>query len=166
MTEANAEIVLQRACEKFPKAKPRIISNNGPQFVAKSFKEYIRVCGMTHVRTALFHPESNGKIERWNKSLKTECIRPGTPLSLEDARRLVDRFVRCYNDERLHSAIGYVTPKDKLEGREVMWLSLDEEDSDPTGFLAYFIAAMLLKLHRFRIRANVQITDPIKIEKE
>ena len=72
MTEANAEIVLQRACEKFPKAKPRIISNNGPQFVAKSSKEYIRVCGMTHVRTALFHPESNGKIERWNKSLKTE----------------------------------------------------------------------------------------------
>ena len=55
---------------------------------------------------------------------------------------------------------------DKLEGREVMWLSLDEEDSDPTGFLACFIAAMLLKLHRFRIRANVQITDPIKIEKE
>jgi ATP/maltotriose-dependent transcriptional regulator MalT len=46
------------------------------------------------------------------------------------------------------------------------WLSVDEEDSDPTGFLAYFIAAMLLKLHRSRIRANVQITDPIKIEKE
>ena len=79
---------------------------------------------------------------------------------------MVDRFVRCYNDARLHSAIGYVTLMDKLEGREVMWLSLDEEDSDPTGFLACFIAAMLLKLHRFRIRANVQITDPIKIEKE
>ena len=120
MTEADVEIVLQRAREKFPKAKPRIISDNGPQFVAKSFKEYIRLCGMTHVRTAPNYPQSNGKIERWHKSLKTECIRPGTPLSLEGARRLVDRYVRCYNDERLHSAIGYVTPKDKLEGREAM----------------------------------------------
>jgi hypothetical protein len=46
------------------------------------------------------------------------------------------------------------------------WLSLDEEDSDPARFLADFIADMLLKLHRFRIRANVQITDPIHIEKE
>ena len=118
MTEADVEIVPQRAREKFPKAKPRIISDNDPQFVAKSFKEFIRLCGMTHVRTAPNYPQSNGKIERWHKSLKTECIRPGTPLSLADARKLVDRFVKHYNDERLHGAIGYVTPKDKLEGRE------------------------------------------------
>ena len=50
--------------------------------------------------------------------MKGECIRPGTPLSLEDARRLVDGYVTHYNTVRLHSAIGYVTPKDKLEGRE------------------------------------------------
>ena len=119
MTEADVEIILERAREKFPAAKPRIISDNGPQFVAKSFKEYIRLCGMTHVRTAPFYPQSNGKLERWHKSLKTECIRPKTPLSLADARRIVAEFVKCYNTERLHSAIGYVTPKDKLEGREV-----------------------------------------------
>jgi transposase InsO family protein len=118
MREADVEVILERAREKFPEAKARVISDNGPQFVAKSFKEYIRVCGMTHVRTSPFYPQSNGKIERWHKSLKTECIRPRTPLSLEDARRIVDQFVRCYNSERLHSAIGYVTPKDKLAGRE------------------------------------------------
>ena len=50
--------------------------------------------------------------------LKGECIRPGTPLTVEDARRLVDGYVTHYNTVRLHSAIGYVTPKDKLEGRE------------------------------------------------
>src|SRR6185437_8843264 len=50
--------------------------------------------------------------------LKEECIRPGTPLSLEDARRIVAKFVEHYNTVRLHSAIGYVTPKDKLEGRD------------------------------------------------
>lgn len=44
------------------------------------------VSGMTHVRTSPYYPQSNGRIERWHKSLKGECIRPGTPLSLEDAR--------------------------------------------------------------------------------
>ena len=60
----------------------------------------------------------NGKIERWHRSLKEDCIRPDTPLSLEDARRSVHSFVTHYNTVRLHSALGYVTPKDKLEGRE------------------------------------------------
>jgi transposase InsO family protein len=118
MKEYEIELLIQRAREAFPGATPRIISDNGPQFLAKDFKESIRICGMTHVRTSPFYPQSNGKLERWHKSLKGECIRPGTPLSLDDARRLVGRFVEHYNTVRLHSAIGYVTPKDKLEGRE------------------------------------------------
>src|SRR2546425_5621481 len=48
--------------------------------------------------------------------LKGECIRPGTPLSLEDARRLVEGYVEHYNNVRLNSAIGYITPKDMLAG--------------------------------------------------
>ncbi|MCL4219564.1 MAG: integrase core domain-containing protein, partial [Candidatus Hydrogenedentes bacterium] len=103
---------------KHPGATPRIISDNGPQFVSKDFKEFIRISGMTHVKTSPYYPQSNGKIERWHKSLKAECIRPKTPLSLEDARRVVDEFVTYYNNVRLHAAIGYVTPKDMLEGRQ------------------------------------------------
>ena len=118
MTEGDVEIILQRAHEKYPEAKPRIISDNGPQFIAKDFKEFIRICGMTHVRTSPYYPQSNGKIERWHGTLKQECIRPGTPLSLEEARRLIVGYVEHYNTHRLHGAIGYVTPKDKLEGRE------------------------------------------------
>jgi transposase InsO family protein len=117
MTEADVEIVLQRAREKFPDATPRIISDNGPQFLAKDFKEFIRLSGMTHVRTSPYYPQSNGKQERWHATLKQECIRPQTPLNLEDARRIVEHFVERYNTVRLHSAIGYVAPKDKLEGR-------------------------------------------------
>ena len=118
MTEAEIEIILQRAREGYREAKPRIISDNGPQFLAKDFKEFIRIAGMTHVRTSPYYPQSNGKIERWHQSIKTECIRPGTPLSGEDARRLVGQYVDHYNTVRLHSAIGYVTPKDMLEGKQ------------------------------------------------
>ena len=118
MTEADVETILQRALEGFPGATPRIISDNGPQFVARDFKAFIRLCGLTHVRTSPYYPQSNGKIERWYGTLKQNCIRPQTPLNLADARRIVARFVQEYNENRLHSAIGYLTPRDRLEGRE------------------------------------------------
>jgi len=117
MTEADVEIVLQRARESFPGVRPRIISDNGPQFVSKDFKEFIRLSGMTHVRTSPFYPQSNGKQERWHATVKRYCIRPGAPLDVSDARRMVAGFKEIYNTQRLHSAIGYVTPLDKLEGR-------------------------------------------------
>jgi transposase InsO family protein len=118
MTEQDELVVLQRAKEKFPNETPRIISDNGSQFLAKDFKEFIRICGMTHVRTSPYYPQSNGKLERFHGSIKGECIRPGTPISLEDAIRIVTRYVEHYNQVRLHSAIGYVAPADKLAGRE------------------------------------------------
>jgi transposase InsO family protein len=79
MREADIEVILERAKEEYPEAKPRIISDNGPQFIARDFKEFIRISGMTHVRTSPYYPQSNGKIERWHKS-----------------RLLKTRFVRCF----------------------------------------------------------------------
>lgn len=117
MKESDVEIILQRAREKFPDATPRIISDNGPQFISKDFKEFIRISGMTHVKTSPYYPQSNGKLERYHKTIKSTCIRVNTPLSLSDARRVVTDFVDKYNNRRLHSAIGYVTPADKLYGR-------------------------------------------------
>lgn len=117
MEEGDIEIILQKARELYPGVTPRIITDNGPQFIAKDFKQFIRICGMTHVRTSPFYPQSNGKLERYHRTLKGECLRPGCPLSIEDARRIVAVFVEEYNEMRLHSAIGYVTPRDMLEGR-------------------------------------------------
>lgn len=117
MTEADVQTIIQRARECFPEVTPRIISDNGPQFIAKDFKEFIRICGMTHVRTSPYYPQSNGKLERYHRTIKGDCLRPGTPLSLEDARRLVSEYVAYYNNVRLHSALGYISPRDKLEGR-------------------------------------------------
>jgi putative transposase len=117
-TAADIEIVWQGAKEKHPEARPRIISDNGPQFIAKDFKEFIRVSGRTHVRASPFQQQWNGKIERWHKSLKGGCIRPRTPFSLVAARRLISGCVDHYGNVRLNSAAGYITPKDMLAGRQ------------------------------------------------
>ena len=119
MTAADAEIVLQQAREKNPNQKPRIISDNGPQFLAKDFKQFIRICEMSHVTTSPYYPQSNGKLERFHRTIKGECIRPQTPLDIEDARRLLGAYINDYNEVRLHSAISFVTPFDRLANRDL-----------------------------------------------
>jgi putative transposase len=89
MTEPQVEIVLQRAGERLPEARPRMISDHGPQFIAKDFQQFLRLSGMTHVRISPYYPQSNGELERWHQSTKVEWIRPKTPLSVEDARGIV-----------------------------------------------------------------------------
>lgn len=129
MREADVETILQRARERHPEARPRLISDNGPQFIAREFKEFIRIAGMTHVRTSPYYPQSNGKIEAWHKTLKQQTtIRPEQPSSLEKVRRVVAEFVERYNRVRLHSAIGYVAPADKLAGKEEeIWAARDRK---------------------------------------
>jgi transposase InsO family protein len=128
MTTADVETVLQRAREHYPEAYPRIISDNGPQFVARDFKEFIRVAGMTHVRTSPYYPQSNGKLERYQQTLKVTTIRPKAPASLDEGRRLVAAFVAYYNHQRLHSAIAFVTPADMLAGRaDAIWAARDQK---------------------------------------
>ena len=78
--------------------------------------------------------------------MKAEAIRPKTPLNLADARRVVGDFVEEYNTTRLHSAIGYVTPQDRLEGRHTqIWAERDRKlevaraaRRDPTGMRKTF----------------------------
>jgi putative transposase len=120
MTERDVETIVQRALERYPNEKPRIVSDNGPQFIARDFKEFIRLAGITHVRTSAHYPQSNGKMERWHGSVKRECIRLAPPDSLDAARRYISAYVEYYNNVRLHSALGYVTPADKLAGLDVV----------------------------------------------
>src|SRR5688572_22683495 len=74
--QRDVECILQRARELFPKARPRVVTDNGPQFIARDFKEFIRVAGMTHVRISPGYPQSNGKLERWHKTFKSTALRP------------------------------------------------------------------------------------------
>jgi transposase InsO family protein len=114
MKEQEIEVIVQRGLELYPGEKPRIISDNGPQFIARDFKEFVRLVGITHVRTSPYYPQSNGKLERFHKTIKGDCIRPACPATLEEARRRIIDYIRHYNCVRLHSAIGYITPEDRL----------------------------------------------------
>ena len=116
-TTFDVQIVIQRAHELHPTATPRVISDNGSQFIAKEFKQFIRVNEMSHVCTSPYYPQSNGKLERFHRTLKEDCLRPGCPLTPEDARRITEHYVDHYNNERLHGAIGYITPAAMLAGR-------------------------------------------------
>ena len=128
MTEVDVEIVLQRTRERFPEARPRIISDNGSAFIARDFKIFIREAGMTHVKTSPYYPQSNGKLERFHRTIKHDALRRFDPSDPEQARQVIARFVEHYNEVRLHSALGYVTPADMLKGRErEIWQARDRK---------------------------------------
>jgi transposase InsO family protein len=128
MKEQEVECILERAKELYPGARPRIISDNGPQFVAKDFKEFIRVSGMSHVRISPYYPQSNGKIERWHQTLKADALRPAQPATLAAAQQLVARFVDHYNRVRLHSALGYIAPLAFMAGQApTIWAERDRK---------------------------------------
>jgi transposase InsO family protein len=122
MKEYDVQITLQRAVEKYPEARPRLISDNGKQFLAKEFKEFLRFCGLRHVKTSLHYPQSNGKMERFYGTIKSEAIRRQSYLSIEDARNQIAAYINYYNEKRLHSSIYYLRPKEVFEGKMVILL--------------------------------------------
>jgi putative transposase len=120
MTTADVEIVIQRALETLPKgvAKPRIISDNGPQYLSTEFRSCLRDQEVVHSRIRVGHPQSNGKMERFHKTLKSECVRTQALGGFEEAQRVIGAYVHAYNHERLHSALNYLTPSDDLQGED------------------------------------------------
>lgn len=120
METRDVEIVVQSALETLPAGtrRPRLITDNGSQYVSAQFKGFMREAGCAHSKARVRHPQSNGKIERWHKTVKSECVRR-TPLGdLDEARHVVEDYVQHYNNVRLHSAIHYLTPADALKGPE------------------------------------------------
>lgn len=117
MQEFDVQLTVQRALEKYPGVFPRMITDNGSQFIAKDFAEFIRSRGLQHVRTSIAYPQSNGKIERFHRTASEECLRKSSFVDLDDARRLIAKFIEYYNTKRLHSSLYYLTPEDFLLGR-------------------------------------------------
>jgi putative transposase len=86
MREVDIEIILEHAKEKYPEARPRIISDNGPQFIARDFKEFIRISGMTHVRISPSYPQSNGKLEPFSITGSSARSQPRTCFAVSGSR--------------------------------------------------------------------------------
>jgi putative transposase len=117
MQEYDVQLTIERALNIFPDVTPRIISDNGTQFVAKDFAEFMKLKGLQHVRTSIAHPQSNGKLERFHGTISSECLRKESFLDLDDARRRIAEYILFYNTKRLHSAINFLTPHEVLTGR-------------------------------------------------
>ena len=122
MESYDVQIVLWRACDKWlnpnPSKNPRLITDNGSQFLTSEFKSMLKEFSMTNVRTSVNHPQSNGKLERFHGTIKSESIRNMPKFTLQQMKDEIEDWIQFYNNERLHSSLQYVAPMDVLEGRQ------------------------------------------------
>lgn len=117
MQEYDVQITIQRALEKYPLAKPRLITDNGSQYISKDFAEYLKFAALQHIRTSIAYPQSNGKIERYHRTVHEECLMTKSMIDLDDARKQIAEFIDYYNSKSLHSSLFYLTPDDFLNNR-------------------------------------------------
>ena len=96
--------------------KPHLLSDNGPSYIANDLADYIEAQRMSHVRGAPFHPQTQGKIERWHQTLKNRILLENYFLP-GDLERQIEAFVEYYNHQRYHESLGNVTPADAYFGR-------------------------------------------------
>ena len=96
--------------------RPRLLSDNGPSYIAGELAEYIEANRMSHVRGAPFHPQTQGKIERWHQTLKNRVLLENYFLP-GDLEQQIEAFVEHYNHQRYHESLDNVTPADAYFGR-------------------------------------------------
>jgi len=96
--------------------RTKLLSDNGSGYVSRAFRDYLNLVGIGHILAAPFHPQTNGKVERYQQSLKREVNQLPYELPSQLERAIAD-FVDYYNYRRYHKALGNVTPADVLYGR-------------------------------------------------
>jgi transposase InsO family protein len=96
--------------------RTRLLSDNGPGYVSRAFRDYLGMVGIKHILATPFHPQTNGKLERYHQTIKRDVnqVPYELPADLEAA---IAAFVSYYNYRRYHKALGNVTPSDVLRGR-------------------------------------------------
>ncbi len=127
MTEIDVEYTIQRALEKYPGHSSRLISDNGSQYISKDFKDFLKNTELTHIRTSVNYPQSNGKIERFHRSFGEECLKKKSMINLSDARKQVADYIDIYNKSRLHASLYFLTPEDFLSGKVNEKLNIREQ---------------------------------------
>jgi len=96
--------------------RTKLLTDNGSGYVSRAFRDYLHLVGIQHILSAPFHPQTNGKLERYHQTLKREVnqVPYEIPADLETA---LAGFVGYYNFRRYHQALGDVTPADMIQGR-------------------------------------------------
>lgn len=123
MNEYDVQLTIQNAKEKFPSVRPRIISDNGSQFISKEFKQFIKDVEFTHVKTSVNYPQANGKIERYHRTISEECLRIKSPVTFDGFKDYILDYINFYNTKRLHASLNYLTPEDYMLGRKEQRIS-------------------------------------------
>lgn len=111
----------QRALDAYPDAVQRrvqIVSDNGSCYISAEYRLVLKENGITSVRCAPYHPETNGKAEACIKIVRNEAIRPNAPQCYDEALVVLKKHFHQYNHERLHSGIGYLKPVDMFLGND------------------------------------------------
>ncbi len=124
MKREDAEDTVHEALEKMSLKKrdaPRLLSDNGPCFIAKEFDEYLDNVGINHVRGQRYHPQTQGKIERYHRTMKN-VIKLENYYFPEELNERIEEFVNYYNNLRYHESINNLTPADVYyeRGREIL----------------------------------------------
>ena len=95
---------------------PDLLSDNGPGYVSRAFRNYLHLVGIRHILASPYHPQTNGKLEGYHRTLKNEVNQVPYEV-VEDLEGAIRGFVEFYNDLRYHKALKDVTPYDVLNGR-------------------------------------------------
>lgn len=111
--------------------KPRLLSDNGASYISGELADYIKDNDMSHVRGAPYHPQTQGKIERWHQTLKNRILLENYFLP-GDLERQIESFVEHYNHERYHESLKNVTPADVYFGRAQSILKRRERIKEKT----------------------------------
>lgn len=111
--------------------KPRLLSDNGASYISGELADYINDNGMSHIRGAPYHPQTQGKIERWHQTLKNRRLLENYFLP-GDLERQIESFVEHYNHERYHESLNNVTPADVYFGRAQSILNQRERIKEKT----------------------------------
>ena len=98
------------------KQRPRLLSDNGPSYVSSSFADWLEDHGIEHTRGKPYHPQTQGKIERWHQTLKNRILLENYFLP-GDLKGQIGRFVTHYNHRRYHESLQNLTPADVYYGR-------------------------------------------------
>ena len=115
--------VVHAALDKYPGCQPRIVHDNGSQFTGKDFRALLKRFSLKQIRTRVAHPESNGRIERFHRSLRQEGLSARDYQNLYDARQVIGEWIEEYNHRRLHAGLQYLTPNDWMQQRQDTRLS-------------------------------------------